>query len=291
MRDTKKNVLISVPFATRNGTRLYWESHGTGEPFLLVMGLSFTLDMWYRMIPLLAPKYRLIIFDNRGVGRSDVPPGAYSIGTMAEDAMAVLDAAEVSEPALLLGASMGGMIAQEMALRYQDRFRALVLACTTCDPLYRGAWPKWQHSAGFLHWLRLKGEARERAVIRLLYSDTTPPEKIQEDIRVRATRQPPVRVVLNQFAGILAWSSYSRLPNLSLPTLVAHGEHDHMLPPVNGRMVAARIPNAEFALLPNAGHMLLTDQPETAVEILDRFLERLPGSSRSPQPSRQGRSR
>jgi pimeloyl-ACP methyl ester carboxylesterase len=280
-----------VPFATRNGTRLYWESHGTGEPFLLVMGLSFTLDMWYRIIPLLEPKYRLIVFDNRGVGRSDVPPGPYSIGNMAEDAMAVLDAAGVREPALLLGASMGGMIAQEMALRYQDRFRALVLACTTCDPLYRGAWPKWQHSPGFLHWLRLKGEARERALVRLLYSDTTPLEKIEEDIRVRATRQPPVRVVLNQLAGILAWSSYRRLPGLTIPTLVAHGEHDHILPPSNGRMVAAQIPNAEFALLQDAGHMIITDQPETAVEILERFLEHLRGSSRSPQQRTRDQSR
>jgi pimeloyl-ACP methyl ester carboxylesterase len=255
------------------------------------MGLSFTLDMWYRIIPLLAPKYRLIIFDNRGVGRSDIPPGPYSIGTMAEDAMAVLDAAGISKPALLLGASMGGMIAQEMALRYQSRFRALMLACTTCDPLYRGAWPKWQHSPGFWRWLRLKGEARERALVRLLYSDTTPLEKIEEDIQVRATRQPPMRVVLNQLAGILAWSSYRRLPNLGIPTLVAHGERDHMLPPANGRMVAARIPNAELALLPNAGHMLLTDQPENAVEILERFLERLPGSLYSRQQSTPGQSR
>ncbi len=279
-----------MPFATRNGIRLYWEEHGTGEPFLLVMGLSFTLDMWYRITPLLSRKYRLIVFDNRGVGRSDIPPGPYSIGVMAEDAMAVLDAAEVRKPALLLGASMGGMIAQEMALRYPGRFRALVLGCTTCDPLYRGAWPKWQHSPGFWNWLRLKGEARERALVRLLYSDTTPLEKIEEDIRVRATRQPPVRVVLNQLAGILAWSSYRRLPTLRIPTLVAHGEYDHILPPSNGRMVAQRIPNAEFSLLRNAGHMIVTDQPETAVEILERFLDRLPDSSGSPQPNTQAQS-
>jgi pimeloyl-ACP methyl ester carboxylesterase len=278
-----------VPFATRNGIRLYWESHGSGEPFLLVMGLSFTLDMWYRIAPRLSRKYRIIIFDNRGVGRSDIPPGRYSIGAMAEDAMAVLDAADVRQPALLLGASMGGMIAQEMALRYPDHFRALMLGCTTCDPLYRGAWPKWQRSPGFWHWLRLKGEARERALIRLLYSDTTPLEKIEEDIRVRATRQPPVRVVLNQLAGILAWSSYRRLPHLRIPTLVAHGEHDHILPPTNGRLVAERIPGSEFVLLPNAGHMIITDQPETAVEILERFLDRLPHPSGSLLPNTQAR--
>lgn len=268
--------LTTLPFVTRNGIRIYWEEHGHGEPFLLVMGLSFTLDMWYRITPLLARKHRVIVFDNRGVGRSDIPPGPYSIGAMAEDAMAVLDAAEVRQPALLLGASMGGMIAQEMALRYPDRFRALLLACTACDPLYRAAWPNWQRSPGFWHWLRLKGEARERALVRLLYSDTTPMERIEEDIRVRATRQPPVRVVLNQLAGILAWSAYRRLPNLRIPTLVAHGEHDHILPPSNGRLIARRIPDAEFVLLPDAGHMIITDQPEYSVKLLEEFLEQLP---------------
>ena len=263
-----------MPYAIRNGVRLYWEEHGRGEPFFLVMGLSFTLDMWYRITPLLSRNYRVIIFDNRGVGRSDIPKGPYSIGTMTEDAMAVLDAAGVHEPALLLGASMGGMIAQEMALRYPARFRSLILGCTTCDPLYRGSWPKWRHSPGFWQWLRLKGEARERAMTRLLYSETTPLERIEEDIRVRATRQPPVRVVLNQLAGILAWSSYGRLPNLRIPTLIAHGEHDHILPPANGRLIARRIPGSEFVLLPDSGHMIVTDQPEYSVTILEQFLER-----------------
>lgn len=109
---------------------------------------------------------------------------------------------------------------------------------------------------------------------RLLYSETTPLERIEEDIRVRATRQPPVRVVLNQLAGILAWSSYGRLPNLRIPTLIAHGEHDHILPPANGRLIARRIPGSEFVLLPDSGHMIVTDQPEYSVTILEQFLER-----------------
>lgn len=239
------------------------------------MGLSFTLDMWYRIIPPLSENHRVIAFDNRGVGRSDIPPGPYSIGAMAEDAMAVLDDAEARQPTILLGASMGGMIAQEMALRYPTRFRALLLGCTACGPFYRWTWPHLEHSPGFWHWLRLKGEARERAMIRLLYSKTTPPDRIEEDIRVRATRQPPVRAVLNQLAGILAWSSYRRLPNLRLPALIVHGEHDHVLPPANGRMVARRIPGSEFVVIPDAGHMIVTDQPEIAILTMQRFLNRL----------------
>src|SRR5690348_6935541 len=131
-----------MPYAYHKGVRLYWEQHGEGDPILLIMGLSFTLDMWFRVTPVLARNYRVILLDNRGVGRSDAPPGRrYSIGVMAEDAMAVLEAAGVQEPAFLLGASMGGMIAQELALRYQDRFRGLLLGCTACGPFYRAAWP------------------------------------------------------------------------------------------------------------------------------------------------------
>jgi 3-oxoadipate enol-lactonase len=255
------------------------------------MGLSFTLDMWYRIIPPLAESHRVIAFDNRGVGRSDIPPGPYSIGAMAEDAMAVLDAAEVREPAVLLGASMGGMIAQEMALRYPARFRALMLGCTACGPFYRWTWPHLQHSPGFWNWLRLRGEARERAMVRLLYSETTPLDRIEEDIRVRATRQPPVHAVLSQLAGILSWSAYRRLPNLRLPTLIVHGEQDHILPPANGRMVAHRIPASEFVLIANAGHILITDQPELAIETVQRFLKRLDAGSPVLQPHTQDQSR
>ena len=96
----------------------------------MIMGLSFTLDMWFRITPALSKRYRLILFDNRGVGRSDTPRGPYSIRQMADDAVAVMEAAGVSS-AYVMGASMGGMIAQELALRYPERVRALLLGCTS----------------------------------------------------------------------------------------------------------------------------------------------------------------
>jgi 3-oxoadipate enol-lactonase len=262
-----------VPYAIHNGVRLYWEDHGSGPPLLLIMGLSFTLEMWHRVTPEFAKDYRVILFDNRGVGRSDVPPGRYSIGTMAEDALAVLEAAGVSEPALLLGASMGGMIAQELTLRHPERVQALVLGCTACGPLHRAAWPQLEWSPGLWHWVSSRGEPRERALVRLLYADTTPLDRIEEDICIRVACQPPVRAVLRQLAGILSWSSYSRLPQVKVPTLVVHGDQDHVLPPSNGRMVASRIENSEFVLLPQAGHIITTDQPELSLRVVKRFLE------------------
>ena len=265
----------SVPYAANRGVRIYWQEWGSGPPVLLIMGLSFNLDMWFRVVPWLVQSHRVIAFDNRGVGRSDAPRGPYTIRIMAEDAMSVLRDAQVNEAVHVLGASMGGMIAQELVLSYPEAFRSLVLACTACGPLYRLAWPNWRRSPSLKEWVLLRGEVRERSLVRLLYADTTAQQQIDEDIRMRLLRPPTLKGVLSQFAAILVWSSYHRLPQVRIPTLVVHGEDDHVLPVANGRIIARRIPGAEFMLIKQAGHMLGTDQPEICMRELTRFLQRV----------------
>ena len=80
-----------MPYVTRDGVQIYWEEHGAGDPLLLIMGLGATLEWWRRLVPVLSSRYRTIVYDNRGVGRSDVPAGPYPIAEMAEDAVAVMD--------------------------------------------------------------------------------------------------------------------------------------------------------------------------------------------------------
>lgn len=91
-----------MPYADNSGVKVYWEEQGQGDPLLLIMGLGYTLDMWYRTAPALSKHYRTISFDNRGVGRTDVPPGPYSISAMAADAAAVMDSAGVTRAHVLL---------------------------------------------------------------------------------------------------------------------------------------------------------------------------------------------
>src|SRR3984893_15429236 len=120
-----------MPFAEKEGTKIYWDERGAGQPLLLIMGLGSTSDLWYRLLPMLSAHYRTILFDNRGVGRSDAPPGPYSIATMAGDALSVLDAAGAGR-AHVFGFSMGGFIAQVLALRNPSRVMSLTLAGTAC---------------------------------------------------------------------------------------------------------------------------------------------------------------
>ena len=120
-----------MPYAFNNGVRLYWEHEGEGDPLLMIMGLGFPLAMWRDLRSCMARQFRTIVFDNRGVGKSDVWLRPFSIPAMARDAICVMDAAGVRS-AHVLGLSMGGMIAQELALLFPNRVQRLVLGCKAC---------------------------------------------------------------------------------------------------------------------------------------------------------------
>ncbi len=172
-----------VPFAKNRGVRIYWEERGQGDPVLMIMGMSFTLDMWHRLVPAVAATHRAILMDNRGVGRSDIPRGPYSIRQMANDALAVLNHAG-AKSAYVMGASMGGMVAQELALQAPDRVTALLLGCTSAGTL-RGKFPEMRHMMRVLAVRKATSrEEREWMLAPLLYARGTPDDLIAEDIKI-----------------------------------------------------------------------------------------------------------
>jgi pimeloyl-ACP methyl ester carboxylesterase len=225
--------------------------------------------MWFRTRPVLAQTYRTIAFDNRGVGRSDLPPGPYPIGLMASDAAAVLDAAEV-ESAHVYGVSMGGMIAQEFTLQYPDRVRSLILGCTAPGGPHAVKAPP--EVAEFLMQRKASKEEALEAAVPFIYDRATPRERIDEDIAIRRNWLPKQEAYLAQLQGILAWEAYSRLDQIKAPTLVIHGETDQLIPCANSKLIAERIPGSELLLLPNAGHIYTTDQTELSQAAILRFL-------------------
>jgi pimeloyl-ACP methyl ester carboxylesterase len=263
-------------------TQLYWErTGGGGPPVLLVMGLGMNATGWWRTVPTLAGAgFDVVAFDNRGVGRSPRPPGPYSVAGMADDAVAVLDAAGI-ERAHVYGISLGGMIAQEVALRHPARVDALVLGATT-----PGGPQAVAADDETLAFFRRRGEmSAEEAVwasVPYNYGPRTRAERahlIGEDIvqRLRYPIEPEPYAA--QLAAALGHDAHGRLGDVRAPTLVVHGEADRMVAPANARLLAGSIPGAEPLMLPEAGHLYFTDDP-AADQAVARFLSER--SSRGP---------
>jgi 3-oxoadipate enol-lactonase len=266
----------------RNGSvELYWESAGAGAPVLLIMGLGMNATGWWRTIPVLAESFRVLSFDNRGVGRSARPRGPYSVVQMATDAIAVLEAAG-ERRAHVYGISLGGMIAQELALRHPERVSSLLLGATT--PGGPRALPADEATLAFFQ-RRAEMDAEEAvwASVPYNYSLQTRQrhaQRIGDDIVQRLRYPIESGPYSAQLGAALGHDAFGRLDAIEAPTLVVHGGDDRMVPPENARLLADAIPGAQLELWPGAGHLYITDEPE-ADRSVARFLRRLPASARS----------
>ena len=262
--------MATVP---RDGAEIWWESEGSGEPLLLIQGLGYHSDMWFRLLPELTANYRCIRFDNRGVGRTGVPQGPYTVETMAADALAVLDAAG-EDSAHVFGCSMGGLIAQEVALMAPARVRTLVLGCT-----HPGGPDLVAPSDAAMTMLRERAtvppEEAAAMSIPFVYAAGTPRERIDEDLAKRAELPTSPEGYTNQLVGASQWKGAAdRLEQLTMPTLVIHGNDDELVPAGNAKLMADRIAGSELVLLDGASHIFFTDQEEATLAALLDFLGR-----------------
>jgi 3-oxoadipate enol-lactonase len=186
-----------VPFAENQGARIYWDEQGQGAPVLLIMGLGWTSAMWHRTRPILVD-HRTVALDNRGVGRSDVPPGPYSIALMASDAAAVLDAVGI-ERAHIFGVSMGGMIAEEFALQYPERVDSLILGCTAAGGPH--AVPADSEVLQALFRRGLSPDEFAESMNAFIYHSSTPRERIEEDMALRRRWYPTAPALRPSWLG------------------------------------------------------------------------------------------
>jgi 3-oxoadipate enol-lactonase len=254
---------------TIGGRRLFHQRRGTGEPLLLIMGMSGTHLSWGE--PFLADLERdfdVVVYDHRGIGRSDPETQAFSIADLAEDAAGILDALGWDE-AHVFGISMGGMIAQELALRHPERIRTLTLGCTYCGGPGSALAPQAtidKLSAGMMSGDR---ELAIRNGFEVNVSQAFADEPGHyETFRTMAKALPaPVPVIMLQMQAIAQHDTSARLPALTgLPTLVIHGDEDAMLPVQNGKLIASLIPDAELDVLEGVGHMFWWERPSHSAE-------------------------
>ena len=260
-----------MPYVERAGARIHYLVTGprTGEPIVLVMGLGMDMSGWDDMLPHLEG-YRVLRIDNRGSGLSDAPNRRYSIPGMARDVVAAMDAAGMKD-AHVYGASLGSMIAQEIALSHRDRVRTLVLGCPSPGVL------SIPGSLQIIQLLFSRGrytpeEAFARAAPFLFHNALQRPEALRKALLQRST--VPFRPVgfRRQLEAVLRWSSLRRLPFLRVPTLVIHGDHDRLIPALNGRIIASLIRGARLHVVKGAGHVYSVDAPGEAAREVVGFL-------------------
>lgn len=249
---------------------LDYERSGAGPPLLLIMGMSGTALHWGE--PFLEPlreDYDVIVYDHRGVGASTALDGPITIRELAEDAAGLLDALEI-DSAHVMGISMGGMIAQELALAHPERVPTLTLGCTYCGG--EGSALAAPEDLQQLTEAMMSGD-RERA-LRAGFEINISPERAQDEVlyaRLReiSNRRPvAVPVIMAQMQACIAHDTQARLPSLEMPTLVLHGTADRLLPVQNGRLIASRIPDSRLEIFDGVGHLFFWEQPERSAELV-----------------------
>jgi len=255
---------------------IYYEIHGDGEPLLLIMGYGSNSGHWFAILDKLAKEHQVIIFDNRGTGRSDKPDTPYTAEMMTGDIIGLLDARGIGATNVF-GVSMGGMIAQEFALSYPERLKSLILGCTSCGgPKAIRSTPE---ATAFLfdpERAKLSDEQKAYSTIPWLWNKDfidKNPEAVKRYVTTTTKQPTPPYAYICQGNFIMTFNSYDRLPEIKAPTLVICGAKDRLIPPENSKILASRIPDTDLKILENAGHGFITDTTEESSKIILGFLQ------------------
>lgn len=265
---------------------LYYEEHGTGDPLLLIMGLAADSQAWMFQIPDFAKQYRVIAFDNRGVGRSSKPAGPYTIHEMADDTLGLLDALKIDK-AHVVGVSMGGMIAQELVLRNPERVRALVLACTYPEPdadIERARTFTVEQfggsvdASGGIH-VDLKALNPMMFLQQLLpnvFNQSFIEKELPKLMQVFSGALQygfSMEAILGQVGAVMTHKATDRLHAIKSPTLVITGDADRLVPPASSDILAREIPNAKLVKIAGGSHGFNFETPQLFNDAVLDFLK------------------
>jgi pimeloyl-ACP methyl ester carboxylesterase len=258
-----------------NGINLAYEVLGSGPPLLLIMGYRLNCRAWpLDFTAALAKRFTLLLFDNRGTGQSDKPTSGYALSNIAKDICGLLDHLDVPR-AHVLGYSMGGAVAQELACRHPERVRALVLCATLCGgPRTAYAGPAVIAVMRSLVGLSPHEAARQIATVTYAPSYLEANRELVEQQMLREIADStPLHAADLQFQAFVDFDSSQALPSLATPTLVMTGDADRLIPPGNSQLIAELIRDARLVILPGLAHRAIWESTEECARLIADFLE------------------
>ncbi|WNZ27060.1 alpha/beta fold hydrolase [Leptolyngbya sp. NK1-12] len=248
-----------MPTIKLRGIDLYYETHGAGQPLVLIQGLGLDSGAWSAQITSLSRRHRIICFDNRGIGRTVAPEQLHSTSEMADDLIALLDALQIQR-ADILGFSLGGCIAQSLALRYPDRVNRLILVSTAAKfpALTLQVIQTWSSMLQEVRDGRMNPKLYIKAQLPWIFTDTFFQDHQQIETLIGDALaypyQPTVTGFANQVAACVAHDSLKQLHQIQTPTLILVGEADLLTPVALAQTLSAKLPNAELKVIAGAGH-------------------------------------
>lgn len=257
-----------MPKAFVNGINLYYEVQGQGEPLVLIMGSFGPLETWVLQIRAFQPYYKTVVFDNRGIGRTDKSPTLYSIATMAQDTVGLLDHLGIDK-AHVLGMSLGGPVAQEVAISYPHRVKKLILVCSIAASEGRYLHPEMRKA------LNIKGESQQidlknvdfLQVMKITVALAFNNQSLRDSLLAQAEswfRQFDIEGFVRQWDALSGYNALDRLPTIKAPTLVLTGTDDRIVDPYCSEVIARLIPGSRLVKVEGGSHAFF-------MEMSDRF--------------------
>jgi 3-oxoadipate enol-lactonase len=263
-------------YARSGALRIAYELRGTMHRrawLVLIQGMGFDRSGWGPVLQKLSRRFRLVLVDNRGIGRSDRPSGSFTVADMAGDVVAVLDAAGIDQ-AHVLGASLGGMVAQELAITNPERVDGLVLACTT--PGWPSGYPMPAASIRLIaatHGMPAEGALRPHTENALSPRTVQGrPELVDRLVELQRSRLPDADALSAQTAAGARYAGHRRQARIRARTLIMHGGDDTVVDPRNAKLLADRIPAARLVTFPELGHLLFWEDPDGFADAAASFL-------------------
>ena len=259
-----------------NGVELAYDLRGTGAPVVMIHGLQGDQTMFTGLAAAFDTHFRVLTFDQRGSGLSEKPGHDYTMALIADDTAALMSHLGMAS-AHVMGVSMGGMVAQELALRHPSRVRSLILGCTTPGG------PKAVQNEGTAFAAAysaadMSAEDRGAAFAAAVFSRgylARHPEVVAAAIEARRNRPLDPVALAHRMSALSGHDTYNRLPEIACPTLVITGRDDVLIPWENSRILAERIPHAKLEILDPAGHCFWLERPQDSCDAMMRFLQKL----------------